>query len=140
MRTFARTASKSMEKKLVDNAKELIEDPYVILPDYEDNYSRKHFGKIRKSLEKVHRFNDDTDKLEKLSKKRGLDGALAGTLLIAHSEKAPYLAVAKFSTGDITYAQRGNADKEKLIAVQHFDDPVLRTCPEAFARPGRIDD
>ena len=126
MRTFARTASKSMEKNLVENAKKLQKDPYLILPEYGDNYSGKYFGKIKKSLDKVHRFKDDTKKLEKLSNKRDLDGALAGTLILALSEKAPYLAVAKFSTGDITYAQRGRADKEKLIAVQHFDDPVLR--------------
>ena len=126
MRTFARTAAKSMEKRLVENAKALQEDPYLILPDYQDNYSRKYFGKIKKSLDKVKRFNDDTKILEKLANKRGLDGALAGTLLIAHSEKAPYLAVAKFSTGDISYAQRGRADKEKLIAVQYFDNPILR--------------
>jgi len=126
VRTFARTASKSMEKKLVENAKKLKKDPYLILPDYSDNYSRKHIEKIKKSLDKVHRFHDDTKRLEKLSRKRGLDGALAGTLLVAHSEKAPYLAVAKFPTGDISYAQRGNADKEKLIASQHFDDPILR--------------
>lgn len=126
MRTFARTAAKSMEKKLVDNAKQLQKDPYLILPEYSDNYSRKHFEKVKKSLSKVHQFNDDAQKLEKFAKKKGLDGALAGTLSIAHSEKAPYLAVAKFSTGDVTYAQRGKADKEKLIAVQHFDDPVLR--------------
>jgi hypothetical protein len=126
VRTFARTASKSMEKRLVENAKKLKQDPYLILPDYEDNYSRRHFDKIKKSLDKVSRFGDDTNKLEKLSNKKGLDGALAGSILIAHSEKAPYLAVAKYPTGDITYAQRGRADKEKLIAVQHFDDPVLR--------------
>ena len=125
-RTFARTAAKSMEKKLVENAKKLKQDPYVILPDYDDNYSKKHFNKIKKSLDKVNRFADDTKKLEKLSNKKGLDGAIAGSILIAHSEKAPYLAVAKYPTGDITYAQRGKADKEKLIAVQHFDDPILR--------------
>ncbi len=126
IRTFARTAAKSMEKRLVENAKQLREEPYLILPDYEDNFSRKIFDKIKKSLDKVHRFKDDTKKLEKLSNKRGLDGALAGTLLIAISEKAPYLAVAKFSTGDVSYAQRGRADKEKLIAVQYFDNPFLR--------------
>jgi hypothetical protein len=126
MRTFARTAAKSMEKKLVDNAKKIKKDPYLILPDYDDGYSSKFFGKIKKTLDKVNRFSDDTKKLEKLSNKRGLDGAVAGTILVAHSEKAPYLAVAKFPTGDITYAQRGRADKEKLIAVQHFDDPILR--------------
>jgi hypothetical protein len=126
MRTFARTAAKSMEKKLVENAKKLKQDPYIILPDYDDNYSKRYFNKIKKSLEKVSRFADDAKKLEKLSNKKGLDGAIAGSILIAHSEKAPYLAVAKYPTGDITYAQRGKADKEKLIAVQHFDDPILR--------------
>jgi hypothetical protein len=126
MRTFARTAAKSMEKRLVENAKKLKEDPYLILPDYEDNYSSRNFDKIKRSLDKVSRFSDDPKKLEKLSYKRGLDGALAGSILIAHSEKAPYLAVAKYPTGDIPYAQRGRADKEKLIAVQHFDNPVLR--------------
>lgn len=126
VRTFARTAAKSMEKRLVENAKALQEDPYLILPDYDDNYSRKHFEKIKRSLDKVSRFKGNSKKLEKLSNKRGLDGALAGTLLVAHSEKAPYLAVAKFSTGDISYAQRGRAEKEKLIAVQYFDNPILR--------------
>jgi hypothetical protein len=126
VRTFARTAAKSMEKKLVENAKEIQNDPYLIIPDYSDNFSNKIFNKTKKSLDKIIRFKDDIDKLEKLSNKRDLSGALAGTLTIANSEKAPYLGVAKFPTGDITYAQRGRADKEKLIAFQHFDDPVLR--------------
>jgi len=125
-RTFARTAAKSMEKKLVENAKKLKEDPFLILPEYSDDQSRKYFGKIKKSLDKVSKFSDDIKKLEKFSNRRGLDGALAGTLIVAHSEKAPYLAVVRLPTGDITYAQRGKADKEKLIAVQHFDDPLLR--------------
>jgi len=126
MRTFARTAAKPMEKKLVENAKKLKQNPYQILPEYNDNYSQKIFEKIKKTLQKIDRFKDDTKKLEKLSNKRDLSGALAGALLIAHSEKAPYLAVAKFPTGETTYAQRGRADKEKQIAVQHFDNPVLR--------------
>lgn len=126
VRTFARTATKSMEKKLVENAKKLKEDPYLILPEYSDNYSKRHFDKIKRSLDKISRFKDDPKKLEKLAFKKGLDGAFAGSILIAHSEKAPYLAVAKFPTGDITYAQRGRADKEKLIAVQHYDNPILR--------------
>jgi hypothetical protein len=126
VRTFARTAAKSMEKKLVENAKEIKNDPYLILPDYSDNYSNKIFNKIKKSLDKVIRYKDDIEKLEKLSNKRDLSGALAGTLTIAHSEKAPYLGVAKYPTGDISYAQRGRAEKEKLIAVQYFDNPILR--------------
>ncbi len=126
MRTFARTAAKSMEKKLVENAKALKKNPYRILPAYDDIYSAKYLGKLKKSIQKVHQFSDDVKKLEKLAKKRDLSGALAGTLLLANAEKAPYLAVATFPTGDIAYAQRGNADKEKLVAVQYFDDPMLR--------------
>lgn len=126
MRTFVRTAAKSMEKKLVENAKALKKDPYQVLPTYDDPYAAKHFGKLKKSIQKVNCFSDDAKKLEKIAKKRDLAGALAGTLLLANAGKAPYLAVAKFSTGDIAYAQRGNADKEKLVAVQYFDDPVLR--------------
>ena len=70
MRTFARTAAKSMEKKLVENAKKLKQNPYIILPDYDDNYSKKSFNKIKKDLDKLNRFADDTKKLEKLSNKR----------------------------------------------------------------------
>lgn len=126
MRTFARTASKSMEKKLIENAKKLKKDPYLVIPEYEDKRSAKYFGKIKKKIDKVKKYIDDQEKLEKLSKKRDLSGAVAGTLLLAYSEKAPYLAVAKFPTGDITYAKRGRADKEQLIACQRFDDPIFR--------------
>ena len=126
MRTFARTASKSMEKRLVENAKKIKKDPYLILPTYEDRVSQKYFDKIKKNLDKISRFNEDTKKLEKLSNKKGLEGAFAGTISIANSKKAPYLAVSKYPTGDIAYAQRGKAEKEKLIAFQYVDDPVLR--------------
>lgn len=124
-RSFARTAPKSQEKYLIENAKKLQQDPFLILPKCTET-SEKYFQKLRKQLTKIHQVRTDEKKLEKLSHKKGLDGALAGTYLLAISEKAPYLAALSFPTGDITYAQRGKADKEKLIAVQHFDDPVFR--------------
>ncbi len=126
LRTFARTASKSMEKKIVDNTKKVMVDPYILLPYYEDSYSSKYFGKIKKKFDKINKFKNDTKKLEKLSNKKDISGALAGALLIAHSEKAPYLGVLKYKTGDITYAQRGRSDKEKQAGIQHYDNPVLR--------------
>ena len=126
VRTFARTASKSMEKNLINNAKKLKNDPFLVLPKYNDNYSKKTFKKINKGLEKVNNNKENIDKLEKLSNKKSLDGAVAGTILLAHSERAPYLAVAKIPTGDVTYAQRGKAEKLKLIAAQHFDNPIFR--------------
>jgi hypothetical protein len=126
VRTFARTATKTQEKKLIENAKKLRENPYLILPECTDRSYEKYFTKTKKRLEKVSRFKDDVDKLEKISNKKGLEAALAGTLSLAISEKAPYLGVIKFPTGDITYAQRGKAEKEKLIAIQHFDNPIWR--------------
>ena len=126
VRTFARTATKSQEKQLISNAKQLFDDPLVLLPSSSSSDCEKYLKKIRKILEKTHRMKDNEGKLEKLSKKRGLDGALAGTLLLAHSEKAPYLAVAKLPHQDVLYAKRGNALKEYLIGLQHFDDPILR--------------
>ena len=126
VRTFARTASKSMEKNLINNAKKLKNDPFLVLPKYNDNYSKKTFKKINKGLEKVNNIKENIDKLEKLSNKKSLDGAVAGTILLAHAERAPYLAVARLPTGDVTYAQRGKAEKLKLIAAQHFDNPIFR--------------
>jgi len=125
VRTFARTATKSQEKHLIENAKKLYKNPFLILPET-INDAEKYFKKTKSKIEKIHRFKDDTKKLEKFANKKGLESAFAGSLLLAESEKAPYLGVIKFPTGDITYAQRGKAEKEKLIAVQHFDDPVLR--------------
>jgi hypothetical protein len=124
-RSFARTAPKSQEKYLIENAKKLQQNPFLILPTCSEG-NEKYFSKLRKQLSKIQRFSTNEEKLDKLANKKGLDGALAGTLLLAISEKAPYLAVLSFPTGDITYAHRGKADKEKLIAVQHFDDPVFR--------------
>jgi len=124
-RSFARTAPKSQEKYLIENAKKLQQDPFLILPTCSDE-SAKYFQKLRKKITKVHQYCSNEKKLETLSHKKGLDGALAGTYLLAISEKAPYLAALTFPTGDVTYAQRGKADREKLIAVQHFDDPVFR--------------
>ena len=126
VRTFARTAPKSQEKILIENAKKLKDDPLILLPECTDESCKKYFLKIKRRIEKVMNFKDDVDKLEKLSNKKGLEGAIAGSLSLAKSGKAPYLGVVKSPAGDITFAQRGKADKEKLIATQRFDDPVLR--------------
>lgn len=124
-KSFARSAPKSQEKYLIDNAKKLHQDPFLMLPSGSDD-CMKYFHKLRRQLQKIHQHQDDEEKLERLANKKGLDGALAGTLLLAISEKAPFLAALTFPSGEVTYAQRGKADKEKLIAVQHFDDPVYR--------------
>jgi len=123
---FVKTAPKSLEKKILDNAVKIKEDFTIILPAPVDEKSKKFIGKLRKKLEKVWQYRDDTKKLEKISKKKGLESALAGILMLANNPKAPYLAHVKIGDRDVAYALRGKAEKEKLISLQHFDDPVLR--------------
>jgi len=126
VRTFTHTATKTQEKHLIQKAKQLYEDPFLLLPNTMENQSDKYFKKMRKQLQKIALVKEDSKKLEKLSQKKTFEGAVAGTLLLAHAEKAPYLGVVKLPTGDVVYAQRGHAKREYLVGVQHFDDPVLR--------------
>jgi len=125
-RSIVRNASKSMEKNMLQQAKLLYNDPYIVLPKYEDAFSTKRFKKIRKQIEKIIQIKDDVARLEKASNKKNLSAAIAGTLLVHHAKKAPFLAAAPLSSGSALYAQRGNATKEFLIAVQNTDDPLLR--------------
>lgn len=125
-KSIAKTAPKTKEKEIVERAKKLFQNPLLIVPYPLDAKSEKPISKLRKEIEKLNEIKEDVKRLEKLSKKKGLVGALAGTLLIAHSEKAPYLALAKMGKRNIMYAIRGKADREMLISFQYFDDPVLR--------------
>lgn len=125
-RSIVRNASKTMEKQMIAQADLLYKDPFIVLPECKDTISEKRFKKERKLIEKVVQIKDDTAKLEKLSNKKLLAGAIAGTLLIHHAQKASFLAAAPMPTGTVLFAQRGNASREHLIAVQHTDDPYLR--------------
>ena len=125
-KSIVRTASKSMEKHIVSSAERLYDNPFLVLPTARDAVSQKRFKKISSQLSKIDQYKDDLKKLERLAKKRSLPGAVAGTLLIAHSKKAPYLAAAQFSSESVMYAQRGSAAREDLIAAQHTDNPFFR--------------
>ena len=125
-RSIVRNASKGLEKKMISQSEKLFENPYLILPKYDDKATERSFKKIKSQINKLEKIKNDVNKLEKFSKKRNLSSAVAGTMLIHHSKKAPYLAAAKMDIGTIMYAQRGNASREDLISVQHFNDPVLR--------------
>ncbi|ODS35992.1 MAG: hypothetical protein A7315_04800 [Candidatus Altiarchaeales archaeon WOR_SM1_79] len=123
IRTGARTASKVQEKELISKAKKIRKNPDLILPKCEHE-GRCAFDKIRRQIRRVQIFADDEKKLTKLSKSGDqLARAYAATLLLAHQEKAPYLAVFKTPFGEIAYAMRGKVKKEKLIGVQHYDKP-----------------
>lgn len=125
-KSIVRTASKSMEKQIVSSAQRLYENPFLVLPEYNDSASKKRFKKLSSQLLKIQQIKDDVKKLERIAKKQFLPSAVAGTLLISHSKKTPYLASAQYASESIFYAQRGNAHKEYLIAAQHTNDPFYR--------------
>lgn len=123
---FAKTAPKSLENKILENARRVKEDFTVILPRATDEKAKKILERLEKKLERIWRHRDDLSKLESFSKKKGLESALAGLLILANNPRAPYLACVKIWNKEIAYAVRGKAEKEKLISLQYFDDPMLR--------------
>jgi len=125
-KSIVRNASKTIEKQIIDHADRLFDDPYRVLPKFQNDSCKKRFKKIIKQIQKVDKIKENQEKLEKLSNKKNLGGAIAGTLLIHHAQKAPFLAATPMAGGTILFAIRGNALREHLIAVQHFDDPFLR--------------
>ncbi len=127
IRTGARTASKVQEKALISKAKKLSKNPELIIPECQGDCSRCVFERTKKQIERIQAFEGDKKKLSKLAKSGDqLARAYAATLLLTHEEKAPYLAVFRTPMGEIAFALRGKVKKEKLIGVQHFDNPKWR--------------
>ena len=123
IRTGARTASKVQEKELISKAKKILKNPNLVVPKCEHE-GRCALDRIRKQVKRVQGAADDSKRLTKLAKSGDqLARAYAATLLLTHSEKAPYLAVFRTPFGEIAYAMRGKVKKEKLIGVQNYDKP-----------------
>jgi len=125
---IARTPTKHREKEIISKAKYVEEHPELIIPRCSPEHcGRGHFTKTLKTIEKVRKVKDNEMALKKFSRKGDkLARAFAVSLLLARSEKIPQLAAARLPQGEIYYAVRGMTDKEKLIAVQHYDKPELR--------------
>lgn len=127
LRLKARIPSKVMEKDLMEKARLIRDDPYLILPDCAEDCGACPFKKTRKRLEKIAKYKDDPAKLAKFARRGDkLARAYAATIGLLHEEKMPYLATGTYPGGTITYAMRGKTDKEKLIGVQNFDSPKWR--------------
>ena len=127
VRTGIRTAAKVLEKDLISKAKRLRKEPKLILPRCEGSCKKCIFTPIERRLELIQKLKDDEKKLASFARHGDqLSRAYAATLLLAISEKAPYLAVARTPYGTVSYAVRGKVKKEKLIGVQYFNDPNWR--------------
>ncbi len=116
-----------MERELIHRAEKLVKDPGRPLPTIVPPCAKDPFAKVRKKMEQISRFADNEDKLKRFAN-RGDDivKAYAGTLMLAAAGKAPYLATLKLPQGEVFYAMRGKAKKEKLAGMQWFDHPVYR--------------
>jgi hypothetical protein len=123
IRTGARTASKVQEKDLLKKAKKLKKNPELILPKCL-NHSKCYFDVVRKQVLKIQSFADNEQMLKKFSMRGDLLArAYAATLLLIFEGKAPYLAPFKTPFGTVPFAFRGKTKKEKLVAVQYYDEP-----------------
>lgn len=127
IRTGLRTASKVQENQLISTGKWLAEHPDVVIPKCEEEDRRCDFSKIASRIDLVSEHKDDLQFLKRMAKHGDqLVRAYAATIQIAVEKRAPYLAVAKGSEGDIAYGYSPKVRNEPLIGLQYFKDPHLR--------------
>jgi hypothetical protein len=126
----ARTATKKQERELIERARKLKADPGLTIPDLDSCPKRCFlcpFARALARMERIQAVADDEDKLQRFATSGDeLSRAYAATLLLAITEKAPFFGRAMTPFGEALFALRGKCRKEKLILVQHFDDPALR--------------
>ena len=119
---------KALEKGLIETSKMLRDDPLIIIPQCSGEKCRKcRFDKVQRKIGKISNYKDDPDKLNKIAKHGDqLVRAYAAAISLAAAGKIPFLTSAQLPVGEVSFAVRGNVDREKLIGIQHFDDPDLR--------------
>ena len=123
----AKATPKTLEKELLDKSLKLAKDPSILIPICVKKCRKCDFDKILKKMQRVQNYSDDPDRLQLLAMRGDqLVRAYAATISLAAAGKIPFLASTKLPSGEISYAVRGKVDKEKLIGIQHYDDPDLR--------------
>lgn len=128
-RSGIRVATGRQENRIRDIGRRLRDDPLMVLPDCRGGCRRCSFKGIRKKLKKLQGGNEKT--LKKYAAKKDffskdLAAAVAATMLLADADDIPYLAAKNINGSTYVYAKRGDADEQKLLAVQNYDDPHLR--------------
>jgi hypothetical protein len=122
-----RAPSKTMEKEIIARAERLAKDPGLALPVPVPPLTRDPFEGKRRKLERISRFAGDEKRLKFYSNWGDqISKAYAGTLMLGASGKAPYLITLKLPQGDVPFAIRGRAKKEKQAGMQWYDHPVYR--------------
>ena len=126
-KSLIRAPSKTMERDIIERAERLAKDPSLVLPVIVPPATKDPFDGLRRKLERVSRLAGNEKRLKFFANwSDPITKAYAGTLMLAAAGKAPYMAVIKLPQGDVTYAFRGKAKKEKLAGMQWFDHPLYR--------------
>ena len=126
-KSLIRAPSKTMERDIIERAERLAKDPSIVLPVMVPPATRDPFDGLRRKLERVSRLAGNEKRLKFFANwSDPITKAYAGTLMLAAAGKAPYMAVIKLPQGEVTYAFRGKAKKEKLAGMQWFDHPIYR--------------
>lgn len=122
------SAGKVTEAELLERARAMAEDPTLAMPVCDDGCV--FFSPVvaaRKAILKVHAAREDESRLQKLSARGNeLAKAYAATLLLARSEKVPYVADLKIMGEAVPYVMRGTAKPFFLAGLQNHHDRAHR--------------
>lgn len=122
------SAGKVTEQELLERARELYDDPSLAMPICEGSCG--FFSPVkaaRAAIPRVHAARDDEGKLLRLAGRgNDLARAYAATLLLAKSEKIPFVADVRLGGETVPYVMRGKAKPLYLAGLQHHDDRALR--------------
>ncbi len=112
---------------MLATSQRLADDPSLVIPRLLEEVRKSPFAYLEKHLSKVQDHRDDAEKLIRLAGKGDqFVRAYAAAISLSASGKLPYLTTANLPVGPVSFAMRGTVDREKLIGLQHFDDPDLR--------------
>lgn len=126
-----RTQSKIAQKKLMEKLKVLYENPLILLPRCEHEGETCPYEQLKNNLKETKDYFDNPPSgISSWFKGPPRDKtarAVLSSFEILDNGKLPVVAVAKFPTGDATYAVRGTGiPKEKMIGVQNYEHQSLR--------------
>lgn len=127
LKARTRAPSKTLEKELIAKAKRFLKNPESVLPVCMKKCVLCPFSSSKKHIMKVVKYKDNEKKLKSLSESGDEIGkAFASLALILLKKRVPYIATLRSPFGDIPFVVRGTAKKEKLAAIQNFENPIYR--------------
>jgi hypothetical protein len=123
----AKATPKTLEKDLLEKSRLLAGKPQLLMPQCTKECRRCEIKKAVEKMKKVAEVRSEPKKLEHaMNWGDHLVRAYAATISLYEAGKVPYLATTKTPMGEVSFAIRGKVEKDKLIGVQHYDNPELR--------------